>query len=404
MFRRLTQTLLLQPSSYRPDTSDFTVMPLGLRLLEYSGLWGDPRRKLSFALMLIGTILLLIVPKIVLGTGSDSFDSIARSTAEFIFCYNNYLMMAIFAVQPKPFEQLIGTVQQLFDKHRTHQQHGTASGYVVFVNRQIMRFSRLYITVQGVYFLIFNLLPAFVTYHAYFTSNGTTTVEFLLPVESRFFFMDIRHSIVDYTIFSIVACPAFLFTAYLTVVKGLVFIGIIVYNTLQYQLVSKAIRELDADELDTAQFRHRLTEIIDLHGMATRCTKLLDSVLNLMLLVQFTNTVLMCCLFLFYISKNVNSGAVNVLLLFLALTVENLCFSYFGNRLSTENHNVAVTIYNTAWYKYPTTYQKQFQQMIRHAYIPRGITVGKFYIVDVASFGQLLRMIFSYYLILKELF
>uniref|UniRef100_A0A182SEL4 Uncharacterized protein n=1 Tax=Anopheles maculatus TaxID=74869 RepID=A0A182SEL4_9DIPT len=403
MLRRLTQTIMQPPPNYRSAPSDFTVMPLGLRLLEYSGLWGDPRRKRSFALMLIGTILLLIIPKIVLGTGSDSFDSIARSTAEFIFCYNNYLMMAIFAIQRKPFEQLIGTVQQLFDKHRMHQSTA-ASEYLVFVNRQIMRFSRLYITVQGVYFLIFNLLPAFVTYHAYFTANGTTAVEFLLPVESRFFFMDIRHSIVDYTIFSVVACPAFLFTAYLTVVKGLVFIGIIVYNTLQYQLVSKGIRELDTVESDTAQFRHRLTEIIDLHGVATKCTKLLDSVLNLMLLVQFTNTVLMCCLFLFYISKNFNSGAVNVLLLFLALTVENLCFSYFGNRLSTENHNVAVTIYSTAWYKYPTTYQKQFQQMIRHAYIPRGITVGKFYIVDVASFGQLLRMIFSYYLILKELF
>uniref|UniRef100_A0A182MRP9 Uncharacterized protein n=1 Tax=Anopheles culicifacies TaxID=139723 RepID=A0A182MRP9_9DIPT len=334
MFRRVTNTIM-QRRNYHTESCDYTVMPLGLRLLEYSGLWGDPRRKRSFALMLIGTVLLLIVPKIVLGTGSDSFDSIARSTAEFIFCYNNYLMMAIFAVQRKPFEQLIGTVQQLFDKYRLRQN--TAAGeYVVYVNRQIMRYSRLYIAVQGVYFLIFNLLPAFVTYHAYFSSNGSTTVQFLLPVESRFFFMDIRHSIMDYTIFSILACPAFLFTAYLTVVKGLVFIGIIVYNTLQYQLVSKSIQELKLLDPGTAQFRSYLTEIVDLHGIATKCTKLLDSVLNLMLLVQFTNTVLMCCLFLFYISKNINTGAVNVLLLFLALTVENLCFSYFGNRISTE--------------------------------------------------------------------
>ncbi|XP_049293942.1 uncharacterized protein LOC125769314 [Anopheles funestus] len=115
MFRRLTNTIM-QRQNYRAGSCDYTVMPLGLQLLEYSGLWGDPKRKRSFALMLIGTILLLIVPKVVLGTGSDSFDSIARSTAEFIFCYNNYLMMAIFAIQRKPFEQLIGTVQQLFDK------------------------------------------------------------------------------------------------------------------------------------------------------------------------------------------------------------------------------------------------------------------------------------------------
>uniref|UniRef100_A0A182PZ19 Uncharacterized protein n=1 Tax=Anopheles epiroticus TaxID=199890 RepID=A0A182PZ19_9DIPT len=407
MFRRLTRTIIKQNSRQhgqrRSDPSDFTVMPLGLRLLEHSGLWGDPIRKRSFAVMLITTILILIVPKIVLGTGSDSFDSIARSTAEFIFCYNNYLMMAIFAIQRKPFEQLIGTVQQLFDKHRTFQST-VSSRYMVHVNRQIMRYSRAYIGVQGVYFLIFNLLPALVTYRAYLSANGTEPVEFLLPVESRFFFLDIRHSIGHYTVFSLLACPAFLFTAYLTVVKGLVFIGIIVYNTLQYQLVSRGVQELKGLEPGTTPFRNRLTEIIDQHGAATQCTKLLDSVLNLMLLVQFTNTVLMCCLFMFYVSKNINTGAVNVLLLFLALTVENLCFSYFGNRLSTENTAVASAVYNTAWYQYSPQLQKQLQQIIRHAYIPRGITVGKFYIVDMASFGQLLKAIFSYYLILKELF
>uniref|UniRef100_A0A8W7PZ53 Odorant receptor n=1 Tax=Anopheles coluzzii TaxID=1518534 RepID=A0A8W7PZ53_ANOCL len=404
MFRRLTHPTSPKQQNHRDRACDFTVMPHGLWLLEHSGLWGDPRRKRSFALMLLGTVLLLIVPKIVLGTGSDSFDSIARSTAEFIFCYNNYLMMAIFAIRRQPFEQLIGTVQLLFDKQRKFQTTDS-SRYVVYVNRQIMRYSRLYIIVQGVYFLIFNLLPAIVTYSAYFASSGDgEPVEFLLPVESRFFFLDIRHSIVHYTVFSLLACPAFLFTAYLTVVKGLVFIGIIVYNTLQYQLVSRGVRELKSHDPTTTQFRHRLTEIIDQHGAATRCTKLLDSVLNLMLLVQFTNTVLMCCLFLFYISKNFNSGAVNVLLLFLALTVENLCFSYFGNRLSTENTSVARAVYSTDWYNYPPVLQKQFQQMIRHAYIPRGITVGKFHFVDMASFGQLLKAIFSYYLILKELF
>uniref|UniRef100_A0A182NZA1 Uncharacterized protein n=1 Tax=Anopheles dirus TaxID=7168 RepID=A0A182NZA1_9DIPT len=404
MFARVPHTIRQDYRSNNNSTDDFTVLPLGLRLLKYSGLWGDPRRKRSFVLMLFGTILFLIVPKIVLGTGSDSFDSFARSTAEIIFCNNNYLMMIIFAGRRKPFEQLIVAVQQLFDKHRSC--HTPTSEFVVTVNRQIMRYSRLYIAIQGVYFLIFNLLPPIVTYRAYFTATNGTNVTFLLPIESRFFFMDIRHSIVDYTIFTLLACPAFLFTAYLTVLKGLVFIGVIAYNTLQYQIVSRRVQELRGlhHQTNPVRYNRRLAEIIDLHSVATECTKLLDSVLNLILLVQFTNTVLMCCLFLFYISKNFNSGAINVLLLFLALTVENFCFSYFGTRLSAENLAVADAVYHTAWYKCPPSFQKQLQQMIRHAYKTRGVTVGKFYIVDVSSFGQLLKMIFSYYVILKELF
>uniref|UniRef100_A0A182IVQ7 Uncharacterized protein n=1 Tax=Anopheles atroparvus TaxID=41427 RepID=A0A182IVQ7_ANOAO len=394
---------------------DFTVLPLGLRLLEFSGLWGDPRRKRSFILMLVSTILFLIVPKIVLGTGNDSFDSLARSTAEFIFCYNNYLMMAIFASRRELFEKLVRTFQAMFNQYRTYRN--AASAQMVTVNRKIARYSRLYVWVQGVYFLIFNCLPLLVTYRAYFSHNATgnetneTTVTFLLPVESRFFFLDIRHRIVDYTIFSILACPAFLFTAYLTVVKGLIFIGIIAYNTLQYQLVSTGLRELRADDAPeqvpgrrSHTFRRRLIAIIDLHGTATECTKLLDRVLHLILLVQFTNTVLMCCLFLFYISKNMNSGAVNVLILFLALTVENFSFAFFGTRLTAENFAVGQEAYNTAWYQLPLSMQTHFQHMIRHAYRPRGITVGKFHFIDVASFGQLLKMIYSYYLILKELF
>lgn len=124
MFRRFTHPTSPKQQHHRDRACDFTVMPHGLWLLEHSGLWGDPRRKRSFALMLLGTVLLLIVPKIVLGTGSDSFDSIARSTAEFIFCYNNYLMMAIFAIRRQPFEQLIGTVQLLFDKRKCDRLTG----------------------------------------------------------------------------------------------------------------------------------------------------------------------------------------------------------------------------------------------------------------------------------------
>ncbi|XP_035793910.1 uncharacterized protein LOC118467477 isoform X1 [Anopheles albimanus] len=224
------------------------------------------------------------------------------------------------------------------------------SRLIVKVNGGIYRFSVAYARLNLVYMLLFNLVPPAVNYpyylhHLLTTTNGTTgnrTVEFMLPLEQDFYGLDIRHNILHYSAFWLISWMACTFTVVILWAKGALFI-LIRYNTLLYQLVNCMLRELGATAVDGAAESSRLllawkqrqlVQTIELHRTAIECTKLLDSILRLVLLIQSVGCLLMWCLMLYYISRNANLNVVNLMVLTLSIVFEMWCFSYLGHQLT----------------------------------------------------------------------
>lgn len=188
--------------------------------------------------------------------------------------------------------------------------------------------------------LLFNLVPPACNYPYYLLQRGSNrTVEFMLPLAQDFYGLDIHRNVAHYSVFCASIIPACCFTTLILWTKGILFI-LIRYNTLLYQLVNRRLEEFRSSPkkvpMSTEQKKQKLAQIVELHYAAIECNKLLDSIMSLILLIQFVSCVLMLCLMMYYISRNPNMNVVNVVVLFLSIMIEMMCFSYLGNQLTEE--------------------------------------------------------------------
>ncbi|XP_035793911.1 uncharacterized protein LOC118467477 isoform X2 [Anopheles albimanus] len=405
----------------RTAADDFRVMPYNLRWLTVLGIGtSNDRRRYRLAIALALTVVIIILPKPIRISEQHPFESIVRSLAELLFGLLGYLTIIIVASKSEPFRQVIQKLEQALASFRDRDDQ--CSRLIVKVNGGIYRFSVAYARLNLVYMLLFNLVPPAVNYpyylhHLLTTTNGTTgnrTVEFMLPLEQDFYGLDIRHNILHYSAFWLISWMACTFTVVILWAKGALFI-LIRYNTLLYQLVNCMLRELGATAVDGAAESSRLllawkqrqlVQTIELHRTAIECTKLLDSILRLVLLIQSVGCLLMWCLMLYYISRNANLNVVNLMVLTLSIVFEMWCFSYLGHQLTEANASIANTAYSScSWYQEPRVLQKTYQRIMMQATSRQAtITAGRFHNVNIVTFAQLVKTSYTYYMIMKEIF
>ncbi|XP_055593537.1 odorant receptor 22c-like [Uranotaenia lowii] len=254
------------------------------------------------------------------------------------------------------------------------------------------------------------MTATFVNYFSAMQTNGS--VEFVLPLENQFYWLDIRNNIRHYVIYMSMLTPAVCASACLSTVKGTVLFTIIRYGATLFELVSLKIQALGAsfkdgseDDINKSNERHQeLQQIIKLHQRALEYANLLESTMQHILLSQFVNCMLISCLMMFYISSTYGPNVVNMVILFAVLMVEVFAYCFSGNELSEKAASVANVIYCYPWYREPVQIQKQIRLMIQRSQRKVGITAAKFYFVDIVRFGQVVQASYSYYLILKERF
>ncbi|XP_055632581.1 odorant receptor Or2-like [Toxorhynchites rutilus septentrionalis] len=363
--------------------------------MELIGLWGDQRKVIRFAAIAFWMTFMIIIPKSCLEYDGEGFDSFARGTAELIYFTDFVLSMVFFAFRRKSYVRMITILQDSFQQCANANQPASCRAAITNFNRRIFRFSRVYACFIGSCLIFYVPLPMTATFVNYFSAgNGTELVEFVLPLENKFYGLDIRRNLAHYLIYMILLVPAVCGSACLSTVKGTILFTIIRYGATLFELVSLKIDALGRS----------LKEIVELHKTALEFANLLESTMQHILLSQFVNCMLISCLMMFYISSTYGPNVVNMIILFAVLLVEVFAYCYNGNELSEKAANVAGSIYNYPWYLEPASMQKQIQLMIARSQKKTGITAAKYYFVDIERFGLVMQASYSYYLILKERF
>ncbi|XP_316697.2 putative odorant receptor 92a isoform X2 [Anopheles gambiae] len=391
----------------RTPADNFRVMPYNLRLFAMLGLWGDRRKLYRLYALLLLAYVAIIFPKPVRITDRHPFESIVRSVSELIFAALCYLTIIILAIKSEPFRAVIRKLEQALELFRDKQDQ--CSQLIIEVNANIHRFSLGYAKLNLLYVLLFNVIPPIYNYPRYFLQwrmpEDNRTVEFMLPLMQDLYGLDVHHNIVHYTISWVAITPFCVFCALILWFKGALFM-LIRYNTLLYQLVNRLLQQYDRESAGglLAQKHRRLQQIVQLHYRAIECTKLLDSILSLILLIQCIGCLLMLCLMLFYITRNHSLNVINIAVLLMSIFIEMLCFSYLGNQLTEENANISHSAFNCRWYDEPIVIRKYFLRIILQAHRKATITAGKFYNVNIVTFAQLIKTSYTYYMIMKEMF
>lgn len=354
----------------RTPADNFRVMPYNLRLFAMLGLWGDRRKLYRLYVLLLLAYVAIIFPKPVRITDRHPFESIVRSVSELIFAALCYLTIIILAIKSEPFRAVIHKLEQALElctcacarcccwtpipattqkkqlklqsfPSSVRDKQDQCSQLIIEVNANIHRFSLGYAKLNLLYVLLFNIIPPIYNYPRYFLQwrlpEDNRTVEFMLPLMQDLYGLDVHHNIVHYTISWVAITPFCVFFALILWFKGALFM-LIRYNTLLYQLVNRLLQQYDRESAGglLAQKHRRLQQIVQLHYSAIECTKLLDSILSLILLIQCIGCLLMLCLMLFYITRNHSLNVINIAVLLMSIFIEMLCFSYLGNQLTEE--------------------------------------------------------------------
>ncbi|XP_058448595.1 odorant receptor 13a-like [Malaya genurostris] len=375
------------------------VLPLGLKLLQYIGLWGDSRVRYKYVLMVSYIVAVWVGPKIVLGSGKDGFNSFVRNIAEIVFSSENCITIVMFAVKNRTFGKLVDVLERILD----HQWPEHLQDEIESFNRRMEKFSLIYAIYISVLNIIYQAVPFLTSVVKMVLLDETERGDFTLMYEMQFYWLDIRRNSTHFFIFTAFCAPATIITAYIIIVKGVILQVIIHYGSKIFDLVSKRIDAMA--KLTNVDERHKeFLEIIRLHHLALEYMTYLENTASLILMNLMMSCLLVWCLMLFYVSSNFGPDAVNVIVLFVALVIEMAVYCINGSYLSEKAVEVAHAMYRYPWYKESIEMQKSVQFIIKRSQKPTGITAAKFYFVNIQRFGATLQATYSYFIILKDRF
>nr|AXY87599.1 odorant receptor 32 [Culex quinquefasciatus] len=381
--------------------SELEVMPFILRLMEFIGLWGPPGQIVRFLAAFGWGTMIILFPKAVLGIGSARFDAIAKGIAEFIFEGSLFVATAIFASKRIAFERLIDGLKEIFQR-ATNGPHSNDC-YVLLLrqNLSINKFVKGY-TIYCCFGPFVFCVPSLAASHfRYWTHSGNQSepLIFELPMEQEFYGLQIRTNFLHYHIFVLLSLFAYFVCAYFLLVKVSVHFIMIQYSSSTYRLVALRIRKMTESKEVT---QSELVDIVELHRLAYRCSTLVEQICHLPLALEFLTCILFWCLTMFYVSNNIDFNLVNVMVLFWLSLLETFGYSYLGSKLTEQADEVGAAIYDLPWFEHSVELQRYYRLMLQRVQRPTGITGAKFFVVQLATFGSVVQMSYSYYLVLKE--
>ncbi|XP_035784205.1 odorant receptor 49b-like [Anopheles albimanus] len=382
----------------------YIVMPLLLRLQRFVGLWGDRRYRYKFRLAFASFCILVVIPKVAFGY--PDLDTTIRGTAELIFEWNVLFGMLLFSFKLDVYDEMVNLFMELANLVFSGQVRSELGSYLMHINHRIDKFSKIYCCSHFCLATFYWVAPLSSTYSAYLSAhNESIPVEHVLHLEEELYWLKNRVSLTDYSIFTVIMLPTIFMLAFFGGLKLLTIFSNVKYCSAMLRLVAMRIQL--TDQLEENSVERELIEIIKMHQKALRCVELLEMSFRWVFLGQFIQCVLIWCSLVLYIAvTGVSAKVVNVGILFILLTVETYGFCYFGTDLTSEVHSLSVAraVTDSLWYRRSVSVQMKLRMVLQRAQKPVGISAGKFCFVDVEQFGNMAKMSYSFYIVLKDQF
>ncbi|KFB47529.1 putative odorant receptor Or4 [Anopheles sinensis] len=224
------------------------------------------------------------------------------------------------------------------------------------------------------------------TYWVYFT-NSSAPLHLAQHLEQKFYWLDNRSSMADYTVFVMIMLPFTFLCATLINVKLVTTSISITYCAKFADVVKLAVEDLD-DISSMEQLSKKLAEVVSLHKKLLCCVQMLDKTLNPVLLLQWALCVLnwsVTLLYLYYCGINLRS--VTIIIMFSLIALETFLYCALGTLLAARGEQLERALYSRRWYTLSIEMQKNLLLMLSRAQKPLRITVGKFYQLNVEEFG-----------------
>ncbi|XP_077259534.1 odorant receptor 9a-like [Temnothorax americanus] len=151
--------------------------------------------------------------------------------------------------------------------------------------------------------------------------------------------------------------------------------------------------------------RTKMTTLIKRHCLLLNLAQNIVNSLDIILIAQLILHASQICLIGLQLIASVANhdyflvtrciGSFNILMIQLFL------YCYMGETLSLKTQAISRAIYLSKWYDLPTSIVQDIYFIIARANVPVRIKVGKFYIIDLNSFRNVLKLSASYFSVLQ---
>ncbi|XP_044594929.1 odorant receptor 82a-like [Cotesia glomerata] len=202
------------------------------------------------------------------------------------------------------------------------------------------------------------------------------------------------------TVHLVILCTAY--------IGGDVYIfGIAMHVCGQFKLLYTDMESLDGKK-NFFSLRKQINQLSQRHTYLIKLANEFERTFNLIILLQVAaNTFIIGIsgILLLWGLKTGNSNIIiaaliRIYLLFFQLYI----YSFIGESLSTQTRNLQLAIYNCKWYQMSPILAKDLLFIIMRTNYPFHLTAGKICNMNISSFKDLVKMMFSYFSIIRLMF
>ncbi|XP_050078017.1 odorant receptor 94a-like [Anopheles maculipalpis] len=386
---------------FEPLDDPLKVLPLPLKIFEKLGISQHPTNRVRLVAYNLYMYLLavLFIPKLFLGY--DTIPQCFRSIAEGMLILNTSITQFLLPFKMDQLEVLLGELKLFSDKVSVTEEY---KQILINLNTSIHKFTKHYFILTILIIVAMLVSTSVGALYMYFWQTPEQTVNFPLMMENRLYALDAHHNFLHWFLHQLFVLPAICILLVIYTGKAGIFFGSIRFCSTIFSILVLKINRMHV-HISREQYTAELKEIIMLHQLAIRCSKLLKKILMDILLAQFTGCVLIWCFFLYsFMISGINAEGITVAAMLFSFSTETFIFCLLGNELTRQAEQISIAIYDTDWYEQPVEVQKLIIPIIQQSQQRIGITAAKFYYIDFNRYGKSMKTAYSFYLLLKDIF
>ncbi|EDS39720.1 conserved hypothetical protein [Culex quinquefasciatus] len=376
-------------------------VPFILRVLRFSGLLGCPRGLLRFGLSFLGPWLVIGLPKLICGFGSDLGLNV-RGYAEVLFMCNIDVRMLVFFWHRRKLAEFVEIVQRAFDKVSILSSDSSMYKMILKSNQMMDKSAKSYVLYTLGTSGVFLVLPALQSCGIYFMNHGNDTVvpKFVTATAHEESGWDVDENIVYYFIHVMLITPMHLLLGLrFATIDTMIFCGVR-STILLFRLVSAKLEKLH--KFSGSTLREQFLDVVNLHVDALRCVQILEGIFSFVVMVQLVSTVIIWIAMVLCVSNNPNANAINLFVLLILITAQSYILCRLGTELTAESFAVATSSYDCQWIQLPADIRSGVGRILQRAQKWEGITAAHFFQLDVERFGAMVQTSYSIFVILRE--
>ncbi|XP_025075456.1 putative odorant receptor 69a [Pogonomyrmex barbatus] len=208
------------------------------------------------------------------------------------------------------------------------------------------------------------------------------------------------HSASSHQAFMIVQAMQMFVTGVLTFGTTSFFFGLAMYLCSQFDALSIKLSEF---QINTA---HRaIAEAVQRHCHLIRLAECMEESFNASVLVYLFVTSTLMCIDGYMLIASLPIGDLPMIIhsasVLLLMLIQLSFYTFAGDYLEMRSSALSYATYDCNWYELPASTAKNFQIILMRASIPHQLTAGKFVIMNMITFKDILKSTASYLSVLR---